>query len=402
MDRAQPMAHSPSEPTLSRGRPARFLAAGWIVPLAMALAGAGLVGRMLFQPSVPRESTRTVGVVVSVAPIGWLVEQIGGELVGVEVLIPPGADPHTYSPTPREALTLGRARVIVCTGLPLERQLLSRLSGEPLSAMIVDLAQVCAPAEGAADHGGPGALPQPRRTPATNGPGERPKGNRASRAEWHAGAGQEHHHAPGADHEFADPHVWLSPPLLREHARQIARALARVDPAHAAQYESRLRQLDARLEALDRRITAQLEPHRGKTFYVFHPAFGHFGEAYGLHQQAIQWRGWAASPRHLHDVIAQARADGVQIILVQPQYDPRQARVVAEAIGASLVVADPLAPNVREKLAGQIAAGWEHPGAGAGAAGATGESPPGPGVPQATVADKAAPWVRKQAKAREP
>ncbi len=384
MNGPEPSANDPSEPTLPGDRPAWFLAAGCLLVLGVALA-AGLAGWLLLEGSVPGESDHAVRVVASVAPIGWLVEQIGGEDVLVEVLIPPGQDPHSYAPTPREALALGRARVIVCTGLPLERQLLSRLSGEQLSAVIVDLTQASAPAQ-------------------------------ASQPESHADPGDDHDHAHGTDHDHLDPHVWLSPPLLREHARQIALALARVDPARAETYERRQRELDARLEAVDQRIAAQLKPHRGKTFYVFHPAFGRFGEAYGLRQQAIQWPGWAPSTRHLHDVIAQAHAHGARIILIQPQYDPRPAKRVADAVGASLVVADPLAPDMLanlEKLAGQIASGLEQPGAGvpeataepsqpAGPPGASGEPSQPAGPPEAPATDDPAGAPREQGKAHEP
>lgn len=404
MDHTQPMARGLSQSGPPSVRPAGLLVAGWLLLLVAALAGTGLLGWMLLRPAVPSQSEPAVPVVVSVAPIGWLVEQIGGQLVAVQVLIPPGADPHTYSPTPREALAVGRARVIVCTGLPLERQLLGRVSGRESSAVIVDLAQASARAEGLARQNEPARTPRQSDAPEMLGLEYGTKPTQPSEPGSDSGAGHDHQHVRGAGHELIDPHLWLSPPLLRKHAGQIGHALAQVDPTHAEQYARRLRELDERLAALDRHIAAQLEPFRGKRFYVFHPAYGHFADAYGLHQEAIQWPGWSTSPRHLHDVILQARDDRTQIILVQPQYDPRQASVVAEAIGAALVTADPLAPNVvenLEKLARQIAAGWQPSATSAGPPGPTSQSPPA-GAPKATAGHEAACALGKQTKPPEP
>ena len=99
------------------------------------------------------------------------------------------------------------------------------------------------------------------------------------------------------------------------------------------------------------RIAAALEPYRGQRFYVFHPAFGYFADAYGLRQEAVEAGGKVAHARsNFAALIQKAREDGVKIIFVQPQFDQRTAETVAEAIGGRVVPIDPLAKDVLAEL----------------------------------------------------
>ena len=123
-----------------------------------------------------------------------------------------------------------------------------------------------------------------------------------------------------------DPHVWLSPPLLKIMARNIAAALCRADPPHKADYRRNLAALLERLDALDRRIGRMLAPYRGRSFYVFHPGFGYFADAYGLHEEAIEAGGRSPTPKQLRALIEKAKADGVTTVFIQPQYAPESAR----------------------------------------------------------------------------
>lgn len=286
-------------------------------------------------------------VYVSVLPYAWFVERIGGDRVAVEVLVAPGQSPETYEPSPRELARLGEAAALVRAGVPFERALLPRLARAFPGLPVVD------------------PLAGLRLLP------------------WEdAGAGESegHDHGHGHDHGDFDPHVWLDPVLARGAARNLAAALARLDPAHAAEFEARRGELDAELAALERELAAQLAPYRGRTFYVFHPAFGYFAARFGLRQAAIQSGGREPAPRQLAAVIDAARRDGARALFVQPQYSPRSARKVADALGAALVPLDDLArdyPDNLRRLAAALAAGI---GAGQGAP--AGESAPTAEVPR--------------------
>ena len=89
-----------------------------------------------------------------------------------------------------------------------------------------------------------------------------------------------------------------------------------------------------------------LAPYRGRSFYVFHPGFGYFADAYGLKQEAVEAGGRSPTPKQLRALIEKAQADGVKTIFVQPQYAPQSAQVVAEAIGGKVVAINGLGKDV--------------------------------------------------------
>jgi zinc transport system substrate-binding protein len=140
-----------------------------------------------------------------------------------------------------------------------------------------------------------------------------------------------------------DPHVWLDPHRAIILARNVQAELASLDPGGAATYGASLRRLTDDLEALDRRLRAQLARLRGTEVLVFHPAFGYFCDAYGLRQVAIEHEGKEPDARQLAGVIANARAGGVKVVFVQPAFSDLAARAVAAEIGGVVVPLDDLA-----------------------------------------------------------
>ena len=83
---------------------------------------------------------------------------------------------------------------------------------------------------------------------------------------------------------------------------------------------------------------------------VFHPAFGHFAEAYGLVQIAIEIEGRDPSSKQLEKVIKQSAELDINTIFIEPQFDRKNARVVADSINAKVMSLDPLRKNVLENL----------------------------------------------------
>jgi zinc transport system substrate-binding protein len=155
--------------------------------------------------------------------------------------------------------------------------------------------------------------------------------------------------------------------LLKTLAENIAAALAVADPSHRRDFERNLAALIDRLDALHRRIQRTLAPYRGRSFYVFHPGFGYFADAYGLRQEAVEAGGHSPTPPELRTLIERARADGIKAIFVQPQYAPQSAQVVAEQIGGRVVVINGLAKDVLadiEDIATKVAAAMKEGGRG--------------------------------------
>jgi zinc transport system substrate-binding protein len=165
------------------------------------------------------------------------------------------------------------------------------------------------------------------------------------------------HHADdvgGHDHGDFDPHIWLDPDLAKLQARAICDGLVLADPVNEQYYESNLLGFQTDLDSVDARISERLSPYEGRDFYVFHPAFGHFGRAYDLNQVAIEESGKEPSAKQLADLISKARTDSVKVVVVQEQFSTREAEAVAEAVGARIVQLDPLARDYLTNL-GNIA-----------------------------------------------
>jgi zinc transport system substrate-binding protein len=92
-------------------------------------------------------------------------------------------------------------------------------------------------------------------------------------------------------------------------------------------------------------LRRKLAPLRGKTVFVYHPAFGYFLDEFGIIQEAVETGGKEPSPRVLGQLIEKARAEKVKVIFVQAQFPSEAARTAANAAGAELVSLDPLAAD---------------------------------------------------------
>ncbi len=253
----------------------------------------------------------TLEVFVSVPPQKWLCEQLGGGLVNVHLLVEKGQEPHGFEPAPRKIQLLSRSRVFFTVGMEFEQELTRRLRTGSPHMRIVDTSKTIQKIqmEGAV-------------------------------------------HAHG---EGLDPHVWLSPPNLKSMGAVMAAVLIEEDPDHEHTYKKNLWLLNSLLDDLDQDLAKTLAPYRGASFFVFHPAFGYFAHRYQLKQMAVETGGKSPTPKQLFGLIREAKADGVQVIFVQPQFDPRSAESVAAAIDGRVVPLDPLAEDAVRNL-GNMAA----------------------------------------------
>lgn len=257
---------------------------------------------------------------VSIPPQAWVVKRVGGDLVRVGTLVSKSQDPHTFDPTPLQVQRLAESKLYFTVGLPFERKLEAKLRGAGAGITFAD-----------------------------SSAGVKRRVLREDEAE--------HDHAGCEQHDGDDPHVWLSTTNLAVMAANVAAALARLAPENAAKYEANRSAFAAAMEALHTRLAGQLEELRGRNFYVYHPAFGYFGDEFGMKQKSVEADGKSPTPRQLAALIARARSDGVKLIVVQPQFGRKTADVVAEAVGASVVAVDPLAEDVAEtltRLAGSV------------------------------------------------
>ncbi len=258
---------------------------------------------LLALPTAWAESEPVRKVFVTVEPLRYLTEQVGGRHVVVETMVAPGESPATYSPSPRKMARLHQAALFVHIGVPSERAWLPRIRRNHPDVRLVD-----------------------------------------------ARKGIELHHHRHDGHDEIDPHLWTSPVTSLKMAANIRDALIEIDPHHRADYETNYQRLAQTLQTLDRKIAARLKTMSPRRFMVFHPAWGYFAERYGLEQIAIEKGGKSPGMRHLGRLIDQARASGIRTIVVQPQFSRRDAETIAAEIGARVVAVDPLAYDIPATL----------------------------------------------------
>lgn len=274
-----------------------------------------------------RPAAAEVNVFVSIPPQKWLVDQIGQQLVHTDVLVPQGQDPHIFEPTPKLITALSKSDLYFTIDLEFEEQLLKRIGKNRGNLRIIDTVDAIA------------------RIPMTE----------HQHDEKDAGG----HH----DHDAFDPHVWLSANNLKIMGKEMSRALTAADPANEAVYTRNYERLCSQLESVHREIAEELKPFQGKAFYVFHPSFGYFAKDYGLVQLAVEISGKSPSPRQMAKVISQAQQEGIKVLFVQPQFDPKSAQTIAASIKGEVVPLDALSADVAENLrtiSHRIAAGFSH------------------------------------------
>jgi zinc transport system substrate-binding protein len=246
-------------------------------------------------------------VFVSIPPQAWLTEQLAQDLVRVEILLPPGASPATYEPTPRQMAALDRSQLYLQIGAPFEG---------PVLAKVADL------------------MPELRVVDCRAG------------VQFLPIDGENHGHGG----ELLDPHIWLDPQRMKIIARTSARTLQELLPDRAQEIEERLAALLSAIDASDRRAAEILAPYAGSTLLVFHPAYGYFTRRYGLRQAAIEVEGKAPSARRMATVVDGLRRQKVPALFVQPQFSRTTAERVADALDCELVELDPLAGDYLANL----------------------------------------------------
>lgn len=251
-----------------------------------------------------------LAVTVTVAPHAWLVRRLSGDRLDVLTMVQPADSPDTYLPTDAQLTQVMASALYFRVGVPCESSpWFSAIATAKAGPRIVDLRQ----------------------------------GITLRRMAEHA---DHDSHGTAGD----DPHIWLAPPLLKIQAQTVARSLTEIDPGGRQAYADRLAELIVDLDQLDAQLRARLAPLAGRRFYVDHPAWGYFADAYGLVQVSVEVEGKKPSEHEITLLVQQMRGDGARVIFIQPQFAASTAIAIADAIGAKTTVLDPVDPHVLDSL----------------------------------------------------
>lgn len=281
-----------------------FAALGWLLRVLLLSS----IGSSL--PSSASAAER-LPVVASFSILGDLTQKVGGDLVEVHTLVGAGADAHVYQPTPSDARTLARARLVIVNGLGFEGWIdrLVKSSGYRGQLAVAS------------------------------------KGVKPIR-EAHEEVGKGHRHG-----DDVDPHAWQDVANGGRYVANIAQALAAADPANRATYVANAVRLQEELAALDReaRSTFAALPAAQRKVVTSHDAFAYFGSAYGIRFIAPVGVSTDAEPSaaEVAAIIRQIRREKIRAIFVENITDPRLLERISRESGARIggtLYSDSLSP----------------------------------------------------------
>jgi ABC-type Zn uptake system ZnuABC Zn-binding protein ZnuA len=144
----------------------------------------------------------------------------------------------------------------------------------------------------------------------------------------------------GDIHRLGNPHYWLDPangPIMAEH---LAHSFSQLDPDHAEVYKANAKAYGARIKAKLAEWERALKPLEGTRILTYHKTYEYLAHRFSLEIVGYlePLPGIEPSPTHIAKLIPTAKEHGVRFIIVEPFRPGRTAKVVAEAVGAQVVV----------------------------------------------------------------
>ena len=272
-------------------RALRLVARGWGL--------AGLVGVLLIRPGYSLAEVKP-RVVATIFPVADMVRRIGGGAVDVVSLLPAGASPHTFEPTPAQMRDVAGAALVVRVGAKLDDwalKLLAAASVPPPLVTITDGIELLRDVEAESD-----------------------------------------------DRHGADPHVWLDPILVRDQILpSLLGALKRLLPGREDMLDHACDNYRSELTRLDADLAATLAHLDNLGFVAFHSAWRYFARRYGLEQIGAveEFPGKEPSARAMAALVESARRNHVRALIIEPQFSPRLGEQVASEFKGKVVMADP-------------------------------------------------------------
>jgi zinc transport system substrate-binding protein len=249
-------------------------------------------------------------VTVSILPEKTFVHKIAGEDFDVNVLIPPGASPASYTLLPSQLKDISKSSIWFRMGyIGFEHSWKDKIAQANEEMKVVNVAEgLDLIASEIVQHG-------------------------------------DHVHIDGVD-----PHVWLSPTLVKQISKRILDELTILKPEKAADYKANYMRFVKECDELNIELMNKLKPYKGRKFIVFHPSLSYYAREYGLEQFSLESGGKEPTPQHLKMVVDMAKKEDIKVIYIQSEFDREHARVFADEIEGKIVEVWPLNPEWKDNL----------------------------------------------------
>ena len=263
---------------------------------------------LLIAGCIPASSSPTAdsAILTSTTFLADIARNVAGDRLTVESLLPVGADPHSYQPTPQDAAKVADSRLLIVNGMEYEHFIETLLENAGGERIIVTASE----------------------------------GVEARHSEEHAGEAEA---GSGHAHEAGDPHMWLDPNLVVIYVENIRDGLIEFDPEGEAVYRSNAEAYIAELKDLDTWVVeqvAQVPPER-RLLVTNHEALGYFAERYGftIAGTVVESFSSGASPSagQMADLIGQIKSNGAPAIFLDASDNESLAQQIAAETGVNVV-----------------------------------------------------------------
>lgn len=236
-----------------------------------------------------------LNIVVSIYPLEDITKNIGKERVSVKTLIPAGASPHAFEPSPRDIRELTKARLFIKIGAGLEFWAERFVRSAKKDIKILDLSET---------------IPLLK------------------------GVEEGHYH---------DPHYWLDPVLVKSIVDSIAATLIRLDPLWKDFYIENATIYKKRLDALHEEIKKRISRLQKREFVALHPAWNYFSKRYGLKPfYLVEAPGRELRPGNIKRIVEFIKQKRIKVIFGEPQFSPQLVESIAAESGARVLFLDPI------------------------------------------------------------
>ncbi|MGM0376358.1 MAG: metal ABC transporter solute-binding protein, Zn/Mn family [Bacteroidota bacterium] len=259
-----------------------------------------------------RGGDKEAGVSVTIEPLKFFVDRLTGENVDVNVMVPTGSSPQTYSPTSGQLARVSSAGLYVQVGeLGFEKVWMEKIRGFNKEMNVLNLSE---------------------------------------NIDLIGGSDHDHDHENHNHSEGKDPHIWMSPKVVRNFLPHLRDALKKAFPGQSDVIGQNYPELYDDVESLDRKFSELADQLDHNKFMIFHPALTYLARDYGLEQVPIEYEGKEPSPRKLRELIDLANEEDIRVIFIQAEFDERNAQMVKDATDAKLAVINPLAYDWQESM----------------------------------------------------
>ncbi len=257
-------------------------------------------------------SGEQLSIYTTVYPLEYFTKRIGGDLVTVQSVYPPGADEHTFEPSQQDMIKFAEADKLFSIGLGLDSFIPS--AKETLANQNVEIVEL-------ADFISDDSLLEEEH--AEEGHSEE---EHAEEADSHA----------GHDHGALDPHLWISPTLSAELSKSILNELIEASPENEEEFTANFEALEADLADLDESFKTMVSEADRDTFFVSHAAFGYWVKDYELQQIAVAGLSTQDEPsqKELAAIVDQAKEQNISYILTEQNVSSKLTDIIRTEVGA--------------------------------------------------------------------